>query len=73
MASSPAGLDQGPGTHRQTQSEKDRLVLQVIQPGLMGLMDGSVSTLAPIFATAALTGRPLSAFYVGSAAALSAG
>jgi len=34
-------------------------VLQEIQPGLLGLMDGSVSTLAPIFATAGLTGRPL--------------
>jgi len=31
-------------------------------------MDGSVSTLAPIFATAGLTGRPLSAFFVGLAA-----
>ena len=43
-------------------------VLQEIQPGLLGLMDGSVSTLAPIFATAGLTGRPLSAFFVGLAA-----
>jgi erythrin-vacuolar iron transport family protein len=39
-----------------------------IQPGLLELMDGSVSTLAPIFATAGLTGRPLSAFFVGLAA-----
>ena len=31
-------------------------LLQEIQPGLLGLMDGSVSTLAPIFATACLTG-----------------
>jgi hypothetical protein len=45
-------------------------VLQEIQPGLLGLMDGSVSTLAPIFATAGLTGRPLSAFFVGPAASL---
>src|ERR1700681_2013665 len=43
-----------------------------IQPGLLGLMDGSVSTLAPIFATAGLTGRPLSAFFVGLAASLGA-
>src|SRR2546421_9477798 len=48
------------------------LVLQEIQPGLLGLMDGSVSTLAPIFATAGLTGRPLSAFFVGLAASLGA-
>ena len=47
-------------------------VLQEIQPGLLGLMDGSVSTLAPIFATAGLTGRPLSAFFVGLAASLGA-
>jgi hypothetical protein len=50
-----------------------RLVLQVIQPGLLGLMDGSVSTLAPIFAAAALTGRPAAAFFVGLAASLGAG
>jgi hypothetical protein len=43
------------------------VVLQEIQPGLLGLMDGSVSTLAPIFATAGLTGRPLSALHPGSA------
>ena len=48
------------------------IVLQEIQPGLLGLMDGSVSTLAPIFATAGLTGRPLSAFFVGLAASLGA-
>src|SRR5438093_10727170 len=47
-------------------------VLQEIQPGLLGLMDGSVSTLAPIFAAAGLTGRPLSAFFVGLAASLGA-
>jgi VIT1/CCC1 family predicted Fe2+/Mn2+ transporter len=48
------------------------VVLQEIQPGLLGLMDGSVSTLAPIFATAGLTGQPLSAFFVGLAASLGA-
>jgi VIT1/CCC1 family predicted Fe2+/Mn2+ transporter len=47
-------------------------VLQSIQPALLGLMDGSVSTLAPIFAAAGLTGRPLSAFFVGLAASLGA-
>jgi hypothetical protein len=45
-------------TH-ENQTLADRaVVLQEIQPGLLGLMDGSVSTLAPIFATAGLTGRP---------------
>jgi VIT1/CCC1 family predicted Fe2+/Mn2+ transporter len=53
--------------------EEHRLVLQVVQPGLLGLMDGSVSTLAPIFATAALTGRTGAAFFVGLAASLGAG
>ena len=48
-------------------------VLQRIQPALLGLMDGSVSTLAPIFATAGLTGRPIDAFYVGLAASVGAG
>lgn len=40
---------------------------------MLGLMDGSVSTLAPIFATAGLTGQPMKAFYVGLAASLGAG
>ena len=48
-------------------------VLQVVQPGLLGLMDGSVSTLAPLFATAAMTGRTTSAFLVGLAASVGAG
>ena len=48
-------------------------VLQRVQPGLLGLMDGSVSTLAPIFAAAEITHRPLSAFYVGLAASVGAG
>ena len=48
-------------------------VIQKVQPALLGLMDGSVSTLAPLFATAGLTGKPLEAFYVGLAASLGAG
>lgn len=50
-----------------------RFVLQVVQPGLLGLMDGSVSTLAPLFAAAALTGKPQDAFFVGLAASIGAG
>ena len=50
-----------------------RFLLRVVQPGLAGLMDGSVSTLAPIFATAFATQRPFTAFLVGIAAALGAG
>jgi erythrin-vacuolar iron transport family protein len=57
-----------------TSSESDaKFALQVVQPGLLGLMDGSVSTLAPIFAAATLTGRASSAFFVGLAASLGAG
>lgn len=48
-------------------------VLQKVQPALLGLMDGSVSTLAPIFAVAGLTGRPIDAFFVGLAASVGAG
>ncbi len=58
----------------QTQAETEaQFVLQKVQPALLGLMDGSVSTLAPIFAAAGLTHRPLSAFYVGLAASVGAG
>jgi VIT1/CCC1 family predicted Fe2+/Mn2+ transporter len=49
------------------------LVLRVIQPALAGLMDGSVSTLAPIFAVAFATQSPHTTFVVGMAAAVGAG
>jgi rubrerythrin len=47
-------------------------VMQVIQPGLVGLMDGSVSTLAPLFAAAFATRKPFPTFLVGLAAAVGA-
>lgn len=50
-----------------------RFVLQVVQPGLVGLMDGSVSTLAPVFAAAFATHQTWNAFLVGLAASLGAG
>jgi VIT1/CCC1 family predicted Fe2+/Mn2+ transporter len=50
-----------------------QFVLQRVQPALLGLMDGSVSTLAPIFAAAGLTRKPLTAFFVGLAASVGAG
>jgi VIT1/CCC1 family predicted Fe2+/Mn2+ transporter len=53
--------------------EQHVFVIQKVQPALLGLMDGSVSTLAPLFATAGLTQKPLEAFYVGLAASLGAG
>jgi VIT1/CCC1 family predicted Fe2+/Mn2+ transporter len=51
----------------------DSFVLQKVQPALLGLMDGSVSTLAPLFATAGLTHSSHKAFLVGLAASLGAG
>jgi erythrin-vacuolar iron transport family protein len=50
-----------------------RFVLQIVQPGLEGLMDGSVSTLAPVFAAALATRNSWTAFAVGLAATLGAG
>ncbi len=50
-----------------------RFVLQIVQPGLVGLMDGSVSTLAPVFAAAFGTHNTWNAFQVGLAASLGAG
>lgn len=53
---------------------KDRdFVLQIVQPALTGLMDGSVSTLAPIFAVAFATHLTFTVFLVGMASALGAG
>ncbi|HYK18277.1 MAG TPA: rubrerythrin, partial [Bryobacteraceae bacterium] len=48
-------------------------VLQIVQPGLAGLMDGSVSTLAPVFAAALATHSSWDAFRVGLAASVGAG
>ena len=48
-------------------------VLQIVQPGLAGLMDGSVSTLAPVFAAAFATRSSWDAFVVGLAASIGAG
>jgi erythrin-vacuolar iron transport family protein len=48
-------------------------VLQIVQPGLAGLMDGSVSTLAPLFAAAFATRNTHDAFVVGIAASVGAG
>ena len=62
-------------TERQAEDEASRrlFVLQIVQPGLAGLMDGSVSTLAPIFAAAFATGRTHPTLLVGLAASVGAG
>ena len=54
-------------------ADERSFVLRVVQPGLAGLMDGSVSTLAPIFTAAFLTNKPFTAFLVGMATATGAG
>jgi rubrerythrin len=57
----------------EEESHKRLFVLQFVQPGLAGLMDGSVSTLAPLFAAAFATQKSWDAFLVGMAASLGAG
>jgi len=63
-----------PDIKREEDEANRRLfVLQIVQPGLAGLMDGSVSTLAPVFAAAFATQKSWDAFLVGLAASLGAG
>ncbi|MFI5057569.1 MAG: iron exporter MbfA [Candidatus Acidiferrales bacterium] len=54
-------------------SSRKLFLLQVVQPGLLGLMDGSISTLAPLFAAAFATHKSWYAFLVGLAASIGAG
>jgi rubrerythrin len=63
-----------PETRAQEEAVQRRLfMLQIVQPGLAGLMDGSVSTLAPLFAAAFATHKSWDAFLVGLAASVGAG
>jgi rubrerythrin len=57
----------------ERETERRMFILQYIQPGLAGLMDGSVSTLAPVFAAAFATRSSHDAFLVGLAASIGAG
>ncbi len=62
------------GAFAEEEATRHRMfVLQVVQPGLAGLMDGSVSTLAPLFAAAFATQKTWPTFLVGLAAAVGAG
>lgn len=61
-------LDASPVPKNQDQT----FVLQKVQPALLGLMDGAVSTLAPLFATAGITGKPMDAFFIGLATSVGA-
>jgi rubrerythrin len=58
---------------KEEDAQRRLFVLQVVQPGLAGLMDGSVSTLAPVFAAAFATKSSWDAFLVGMAASIGAG
>ncbi len=57
----------------ERETARRRFVLQIVQPGLIGLMDGSVSTLAPLFAAAFATQDSHATFLVGLAASVGAG
>jgi rubrerythrin len=69
------GLKHAPEDVRAEEAETERrqFILTYVQPGLAGLMDGSVSTLAPIFATAFATHDTRTTLLVGLAAAIGAG
>lgn len=57
----------------QSQDDIDKdFLLRIVQPSLIGLMDGSISTLAPLFATAFATGNPRTTLLVGVSAAIGA-
>lgn len=58
---------------QEAEAQRRMFVLQVVQPGLAGLMDGSVSTLAPLFAAAFATHNTWETFLVGMAASVGAG
>ena len=58
---------------KEEDAQRRLFVLQIVQPGLAGLMDGSVSTLAPVFAAAFATRSSWTAFLVGLAASVGAG
>lgn len=64
-----------PESEKQSEEEAQRklFVLQIVQPGLAGMIDGSVSTLSPIFAAALATHTSRDAFLVGLAASVGAG
>jgi len=63
----------GAAADEESETKKRMFVLQYVQPGLAGLMDGSVSTLAPVFAAAFATHGNWPTFLVGLAASIGAG
>jgi VIT1/CCC1 family predicted Fe2+/Mn2+ transporter len=67
-----AGLTKS-AKEQERETARRSFLLQIIQPGLIGLMDGSVSTLAPVFAAAFATHDNWATFLVGMAASVGAG
>ncbi len=63
----------GDAKAEEAETERRQFILTYVQPGLAGLMDGSVSTLAPIFATAFATQNTWTTFLVGLSASVGAG
>ncbi len=68
-----AGRQVAAGLMASREAHEQGYLLKVVQPALLGLMDGSISTLAPLFASAFATRNPHIAFLVGAAAAVGAG
>src|SRR5215469_11608100 len=60
-------------THVRKQRDQRSFLLQQAQPAMVGLIDGSLSTLAPVFAVAFATHEPRDAFLAGLATAIGAG
>ena len=58
---------------QEDETQRRMFLLQYVQPGLVGLMDGSVSTLAPVFAAAFATHHTWETFLIGMAASVGAG
>jgi len=66
-------LTPAPVQAEEEDKEHKQFLLTYVQPGLAGLMDGSISTLAPIFAAAFATGRTWDTFLIGLSASVGAG
>jgi rubrerythrin len=66
-------IGRSPLSPEEAKRERQRFALQVVQPGLAGLMDGSISTLAPLFAAAFATHKSWDTFVIGLAASVGAG
>ncbi|MEN3263662.1 MAG: erythrin-vacuolar iron transport family protein [Pseudonocardia sp.] len=70
---SDRGLGSAEGPDHTHARDEQSFLLQRVQPAMAGLMDGSLSTLAPIFAVALATHQPRYAFFAGLATAIGAG